>query len=192
MRDGLRNRAVFLDRDGTLGGDGGFCHPDEFVCFPMAYQAIRLLNDAGFKVVVVTNQNRISLGQITLAQMEASFRRMQVELAAHGAHLDGWYVCPHEKADDCACRKPSPALLWQAARDLDLDLAASWMVGDVGGIDILAGVAAGCRVILVLTGWGTGSLGAHRAVWGHVEPDFVASDVLAAAQFIVTRGTDGR
>jgi histidinol phosphatase-like enzyme len=101
-----------------------------------------------------------------------------------GAHLDGWYVCPHIKADACRCRKPSPYLFQQAARDYDLDLAASWMVGDGGVADILGGTAAGCRCILVRTGWGENSLGIYRDTWAGVEPDAVADDLLDAAQRI--------
>ena len=183
----LRRRAVFLDRDGTLGGDGGYCHPDEFQLFPTAAPAIRLLNDARYKVIVVTNQTHIGRGEITLEQVEASFRRLNAELGVEGAHLDGWYVCPHRLVDACRCRKPSPSLLLQAAQEYDLDLASSWMVGDSGAGDMLAGAAAGCRLVLVRTGWGENSLGAYRDTWAAVEPDYVAGDVLAAAQCICAR-----
>jgi D-glycero-D-manno-heptose 1,7-bisphosphate phosphatase len=118
-------RAVFLDRDGTIGGDGGYCHPDDFRLFPESYLAIKLLNDAGLKVVVVTNQTHVGYGEITLAQVDASFQRLQTELSAHDAHLDGWYVCPHTPSDNCPCRKPSPYLLRKAAVDLNLDLSHS-------------------------------------------------------------------
>jgi histidinol-phosphate phosphatase family protein len=177
-------RAVFLDRDGTLGGDGGYCHPDDFRLFGNVPSAIRLLNEAGYVVIVVTNQTHIGHGEITVQQMDASFRRLQTELAAAGAHLDGWYICPHRKADACSCRKPSPSLLQQAAREHHLDLAASWTIGDAGAADILAGAAAGCRTILVRNGWGENSLGAYRHTWAAVEPDYVADDLLDAAQRI--------
>jgi histidinol-phosphate phosphatase family protein len=177
-------RAVFLDRDGTLGGDGNYCHPDEFRLFDDTPPAIRLLNEAGYLTIVITNQTHIARGEISMQQLDASFRRLQAELAAAGAHLDGWYVCPHIKADACRCRKPSPYLFQQAARDYDLDLAASWMVGDGGVADILGGTAAGCRCILVRTGWGENSLGIYRDTWAGVEPDAVADDLLDAAQRI--------
>jgi D-glycero-D-manno-heptose 1,7-bisphosphate phosphatase len=157
------------------------------VCFRLfanAPAAIRLLNEAGYVVIVVTNQTHIGRGEITVQQMDASFRRLQTELAGDGAHIDGWYICPHRKADACHCRKPSPYLLQQAARDYGLDLAASWMIGDGGASDILAGAAAGCRCILVRTGWGENSLGAYRHTWAAVEPDAVADDVLAAAHVV--------
>jgi D-glycero-D-manno-heptose 1,7-bisphosphate phosphatase len=179
------DQAVFLDRDGTLGGDGGFCHPDAFTLYPQAPHAIKLLNKAGLKVVVITNQSRIGHGEITLAQVNACFERLQVELAAHDAHLDAWYVCPHTLKDNCACRKPRPDLLQQAARDFDLDLHRSYMVGDGGATDMLAGVAAGCRTVLVLTGWGAGSIGPYRHEWLGVEPEYIANDVLDAAHYIL-------
>ena len=185
----VMRRAVFLDRDGTLGGDGGYCHHDAFRLFANAASAIRLPNEAGNLVIVVTNQTHIGHGEITLEQVAASFRRLNVELAAEGAHLDGWYICPHRKADACRCRKPSPSLLQQAAQERGLDLASSWMVGDSGAADMLAGAAAGCRLILVRTGWGENSLGAYRHTWADVQPDYVAADVLAAARSIVARST---
>lgn len=179
-------QAVFLDRDGTLGGDGGFCHPDVFALYPEAPHAIKLLNDAGLKVIVITTQSRIGHGEISLAQVQACFQRLQVELAAHGAHLDGWYICPHILKDNCRCRKPRPDLLQQAAHDVGLDLRRSWMVGDGGATDMLAGVAAGCRTVLVLTGWGAGSMGPYRQEWSKVEPDYIATNVLNAAHYILT------
>ena len=144
-KGGMR-RAVFLDRDGTLGGDGGYCHPDEFQLFPTAALAIGLLNASGFSVIVVTNQTHVGRGDIALEQVDASCRRLNLELAADAARLDGWYFCPHPKADACLCRKPSPYLLHKAAHDFHVDLAASWMVGDAGATDMLAGRAAGCRL----------------------------------------------
>lgn len=184
-------RAVFLDRDGTLGGDGGYCHPDAFQLFPESFEAIRLLNASGLKVVVVTNQTHIGTGEITLAQVEASFRRLQADLASSAAHLDGWYVCPHLPEDHCRCRKPSPYLLEQAAGELDLDLPASYMVGDVGSHDLLAGAAVRCRTILVRTGWGTDSLGRFRHLWASIEPTFIVDNVLEAARWIVRLERDG-
>lgn len=180
------HRAVFLDRDGTLGGDGGYCHPDALQLFPESFEAIRLLNVSDLKVVVVTNQTHVGTREITLAQVEASFRRLHADLASYAAHLDGWYHCPHLPEDHCRCRKPSPYLLQKAAGELELDLSASYMVGDVGSHDLLAGAAVGCRTILVRTGWGSDSLGRFRHLWAGIEPTFVAENVLEAAQWIVS------
>jgi histidinol-phosphate phosphatase family protein len=182
--------AVFLDQDGTIGGDGGYCHPDDFALFPHSYEAIHLLNQAGLKVIVVTNQTRVGKGEITLAHVHASFQRLNSQLRGDGAYLDGWYVCPHLPEDQCDCRKPSPGLLQLAATELALDLSRSYVVGDVGSTDILAGVAAGCYMVLVKTGWGRDSLGPYRHLWAEAEPDFVADDILEAACWIVGQPTD--
>ena len=101
------NRAVFLDRDGTLGGDRGFVHPADFTLYKESYEAIKLLNDAGMKVVVITNQGRVAKGEISESQVESSFRRLDGELADRGAHMDGWYVCQHAVTEGCVCHKPS-------------------------------------------------------------------------------------
>lgn len=115
--------AVFLDRDGTLGGDGWYCHPHAFTLFPEAIPAIKMLNDHNLKVLVITNQTHIGHGDITIEQVNASFKRIQQQLKVHGAHLDGWYVCPHTFRDDCQCRKPSPFMLLQAAKDFNVNLS---------------------------------------------------------------------
>ncbi len=115
------HRAVFLDRDGTIGGDGHFIHPDEFVPYPESYEAIKLLNEAGWKIIVITNQHRIAKGDITLAQLDAWFQRLNVELANHNAHLDVLYICPHSSKDNCECQKPSPYLLQKAAIEHNID-----------------------------------------------------------------------
>jgi histidinol-phosphate phosphatase family protein len=174
-----------------IGGDGGFCHPDAFSLFPQSSEAIRLLNQAGLKVVVVTNQTRVGPGEITLAQVHASFQRLNAQLHHKGAHLDDWYVCPHLPDDRCRCRKPSPYFFRLAARKLALELSDSYVVGDAGSTDILAGVAAGCRTILVKTGWGLDSLGPYRHLWAEVEPDFIAADILEAARWIIGQPMDG-
>lgn len=179
------NAAVFLDRDGTLGGSGGFCHPDDFRMYDAVPAAIRLLNDAAIRVVLVTNQVRIGTGEITIAQLESSFLRMQRELATCGAHVDAWYYCPHLPEDECDCRKPKPGMLHRAARELGLDLAQSYMIGDTGASDMKAGAAAGCRCVLVLTGFGQGSMSDYRGQWAEVQPEYVARDVLDAVRHVL-------
>lgn len=106
-------RAVFFDRGGTLGGRGGYCHPDEFEFFEFAPQAVKLVRDAGFLAVVVTNQSRIAHGTITLEQVHCSFERLQ----KLDTQFDAWYICPHDKADACECKKPATGLFLRAAGD---------------------------------------------------------------------------
>jgi histidinol-phosphate phosphatase family protein len=178
-------RAVFFDRDGTLGGRGGFCHPDQFQLFDFASSAIRSVRDAGFLAVVVTNQSRVAKGQITLEQVEASFTRLQAELEAQGTRFDAWYICPHANTDACNCKKPAPGLILRAARDLGIDLTQSFVVGDSGFNDIKAGAVAGCRTILVKTGEGRDSLGMNRSSWSELEPDFIAENALEGTRWIL-------
>ncbi len=153
-------KAVFLDRDGTINVEKDYLYrPDEFAFIPGAVEAIRLLNRAGYLVVVVTNQSGVARGYYDEAAVKRLHEHIEQLLGVAGAHVDAWYHCPHHPDGrepynrDCDCRKPLPGMLHQAAVDLAIDLAASWMVGDKA-IDIEAGQAAGCRPILVLTGYG--------------------------------------
>jgi D-glycero-D-manno-heptose 1,7-bisphosphate phosphatase len=177
-------RAVFLDLQGTLGGEG-LDDVLRFSFFPCAAPAIRLLNEAGLLAIVVTNQSHIARGDFTYAQFERRMDALRAELAEHGARLDAVYCCPHGKEDGCACRKPRPGMLLAAQRELGLDLARSYVVGDTGAWDMVMARAAGAGAILVRTGLGEGSLVEYRHTWADIEPDFVADDVLQAAEWVV-------
>lgn len=148
--------AVFLDRDGTLIEDRHYLRdPDQVRLLPGAADAVRRLNAAAIPAVVVTNQSGIARGLLTEADYAATARRLDELLAATGARLDGHYHCPHlpDVTGPCDCRKPGPLLYERAARDLDLDLAASWWVGDRER-DLGAADRFGGRAILLLTGAG--------------------------------------
>ena len=154
------NRAVFLDRDGTINQDRGFIvKPEEFIFEDGAVAAIRLLNQAGFRVIVVSNQAGIAYGHFSEQAVEDLHQWAAKELAAQGARIDAFYYCPHHPDGQppyrqaCLCRKPAPGMLLQAAADFSLDLAASWLVGDHQS-DIAAGIAAGVIPVFVLTGHG--------------------------------------
>lgn len=153
-------RAVFIDRDGTLNVEKEYLHRvEECELIPGAGQAIRLLNQAGWLVVVVTNQSGVARGYYREQDVVALHRHIDAELSRNGAHVAGWYYCPHHPSgvepynQPCACRKPLPGMLLQAAGELTIDLSSSWMVGDKLA-DVEAGMAAGCRPILVRTGYG--------------------------------------
>ena len=143
-------RAVFLDRDGVLNQDRGYVsRPEDFEWMPGTMHALRALRRAGWALVVVTNQSGIARGLYGPAEYQNLTAWMRSELARHGIALDGVYHCPHLPdaplaawRRQCDCRKPAPGLLRRAARDLDIDLAASVMVGDKPS-DILAGRAPG-------------------------------------------------
>lgn len=156
-------RAVFLDRDGTMIEEAGYLSRlDQVKWFPGTKDAIRLLNRAGFLVIVITNQGGIGLGKFDDAFVLRTHAWMDAELAASGARVDGWYYCPHhpnavipELKVACPCRKPGHAMIDAACRDFHIDLARSWVIGDRAR-DVAMAPAVGAKGILVRTGYGEG------------------------------------
>jgi D-glycero-D-manno-heptose 1,7-bisphosphate phosphatase len=180
----LLRRAVFLDRDGTIGEEMGYVnHIDRFQIFPYAAEAIRQLNQAEIPVVVVTNQSGIARNIFPESLVHEVHKKMVAELAGGGAWIDAIYFCPHKSEDVCVCRKPNPGLLLQAARQHGLDLAASWVVGDRYA-DLEMGHAAGARGILVMTGYGRGEYELHRATWPR-QPESLAANLSEAVRLIL-------
>lgn len=174
--------AVFLDRDGVINREKGFLrHKDDLELLPGSAKAIKRLNHSGYLCVVVTNQPVIARGECGEEELAGIHARLDTLLGAEGAWLDRLYYCPHhpdrgfpgevkELKIACACRKPEPGLLLKAARELNVDLEKSWLVGDMTS-DILAGRRAGVKTILVETGFG-GKDGKHdvdpislRPIW---------------------------
>ncbi|MDD4902926.1 MAG: HAD family hydrolase [Candidatus Bipolaricaulis sp.] len=180
--------AVFLDRDGVLNDQTGFVNePEDFNLLPGAAAAVARLNRTGIPVVVVTNQGGIALGYLTEDDLARIHERMVKLLAAEGAHVDAVYYCPHyaggtvtRYAQDCADRKPGTGMLEKARDDLGINLRKSVLVGDAT-TDILAGIRAGCRTILVCTGF-AGKDG--KAV---AEPDYTVADLAEAVDLILTK-----
>jgi len=141
--------AVFLDRDGTIARDVPYCRqPEDFELFAGTVKSIKTLNELGFQVILATNQSGIARGYFTTEDLTKIHLKLEKELAAGGAHLDGIYFCPHHPDDDCECRKPKPGMLLKCANDMNIDLSHSFMIGD-SVKDIEAGQKAGCRSILV-------------------------------------------
>ena len=160
--EGLMKRAVFLDRDGTINIEKEYLYrAKDFEFIPGAPEAVRLLNQAGIMVVVVTNQSGVARGYYTEDDVENLHRHIARELERSEAHIDAWLYCPHHPSGrgsyalPCDCRKPLPGMLHEAARRYGIDLENSTMIGDKLA-DIEAGHAAGCRTILVRTGYGAG------------------------------------
>ncbi len=141
-------KAAFLDRDGVLNRkapEGQYVTRwEEMEFLPGATEAVRALNQAGYFVVVVSNQRCVAKGLITPADLESMHARMRDKFAAAGARIDAIYYCPHDFEPPCSCRKPHPGMLLEAARAHELDLAESWMIGD-SSHDVEAGRSAGCR-----------------------------------------------
>ncbi len=182
---------MFLDRDGTINEQMGYInHLSRFVLLPGAAQAVRLLNERGIPAVVVTNQSGLARGYFPPSLLDAVHAEMKRRLAAEGARLDGIYVCPHhpeakvaQYRQSCGCRKPLPGLLEQAAADLHLDLARSFMVGDRWS-DLECGVRAGAAPVLVLTGYGQGEL-EHIGPQKKIQPAVIAGNLLEAAEKVI-------
>lgn len=146
------SKAAFLDRDGVINrkapGDQYITSWEEMEIFPEIPEAIARLNDAGFRVIVVTNQRCVAKGLITSTKLEAMHDRMRHYLAEVGAKIDAIYYCPHEEEPRCCCRKPQPGMLLDAARDFDINLPESWIIGD-SVADVEAGRRAGCKTVLL-------------------------------------------
>ena len=187
--------AVFLDRDGVLVRDVGLLtRTGQFAWEAGAPQAVRRLNDAGFAVVVVTNQAVVARGLLSEAEVAGLHEWLRRQLlAVAGARVDAFYSCPHHPHADveayrrsCECRKPQPGLLLRAAADLHLDLASSYLVGDRGS-DIAAGRRAGCRTILVTTGMHEQQpiVGAESLAPEETRPDLICRNLAEAVEVIL-------
>lgn len=155
-----KQKAIFLDRDGTINKFVGFLRcVDEFVLLPGVAEAIRMINELGYLVIVVTNQPVIARGEVSLEELYTIHNKMETLLGWEGAYVDRIYYCPHhpdkgyegervEYKIECDCRKPKPGMLLKAVEDFNIDLSKSWVVGD-GENDIKAGIAAGCKTALI-------------------------------------------
>jgi D,D-heptose 1,7-bisphosphate phosphatase len=181
-------KAVFFDKDGTLVDDVPYnVEPERVNLCPGAGPALRLLARLGYRLFVVTNQPGIAFGHFAAAAMEAVSGRLSELLLREQLALDGFYFCPHHPdgtvapwAADCHCRKPLPGLLLKAAHDYDIDLRASWMVGDILH-DVEAGNRAGCRTILIDNGNETEWRLGPRRVPTRMAPDLYTAAVLIAS-----------
>ena len=158
-----KQKAIFLDRDGTINKYVGFLRkPEEFELLSDAAEAIKLVNNSGYLAIVVTNQPVIARGEVTWNGLEEIHNKMETELGKQGAYLDAIYFCPHhphkgyegeisELKFDCDCRKPKPGMLLEAAKNLNISLEESYMIGD-SDTDVEAGKAAGCISIKIKEG----------------------------------------
>ncbi|HYN89196.1 MAG TPA: HAD family hydrolase [Ardenticatenaceae bacterium] len=181
----MKQRALFLDRDGTLVHPRHYpSRPEDLVVYEGIGPELCRLQEAGFRVVVITNQSGIARGYFTEDDLQRMHDHLARQLAPAGVRVDGVYYCPHhpegvvhELAVACGCRKPEPGMLLQAAAELDLDLRRSWVLGDILD-DVQAGNQAGCHTILI--DLGTESLPTSPGR----RPAFVARDTLHALQIV--------
>jgi D-glycero-D-manno-heptose 1,7-bisphosphate phosphatase len=192
-------KAVFLDRDGTINEiiyyqelgivDSPFTM-EQFKLLPGVGEAIRILNQSEFKVILVSNQPGIAKGHFSMDTFEKIREKMRTELTEQGAFLDGEYYCLHhpeakieEYKKNCECRKPKPGLLLKAANDLNIDLANSWMVGD-SLTDIEAGKRVGCKTILI----GRMKCELCRLMGDRNTPDYIVQDLYSMIDVIKKEG----
>ncbi len=172
----MGNRTVFLDRDGTMAKDVPYCRrPQDFELFPGVAKAIKLLNERGFKVIVITNQSGIARGYFTEETLAEIHEKMAGELAKESAWVDAIYYCPHHPDDGCECRKPKPKMLLEAASELGVDLLHSYVVGDLS-MDIEMGKRVGGKTILISNSY---------PVDETVKPDATVRDLPQAVQIIL-------
>lgn len=181
----MPERAVFLDRDGTLIYDAGYTYRiEDFRLLDGAPEALRLLQMLGYRLVIVTNQSGIARGRYTEADMQRFNDHMLEELRKQGVSVAGLYYCPYHPEGvggyrcDSDLRKPAPGMFLQAGRELDLELPRSFAIGDKKS-DVLAGQAAGCKTFLVRTG-----LAGEGEPELMVKPDWIVADLLEAARVI--------
>ncbi len=187
-----RRSAVFLDKDGTLVEDVPYnVDPALIVLVPGAAEGLLRLARLGYRLIVVSNQAGLALGRFDEAALEAAWRHLAGLLAAQDVTLDHFYYCPHHPegsvgalATACTCRKPAPGMLLRAAAEHGIDLASSWMVGDILN-DVEAGRRAGCRTVLVDVGNETEWLRSPLRT-----PDLVASSLAEAAAMIPAPGAE--
>jgi D-sedoheptulose 7-phosphate isomerase len=174
--------AVFLDRDGTIARDVPYCsRPEDFELFPGVVEAVRQLQNNGFKVVLTTNQSGIGRGYFTFDALEKIHEKLHREMARGNVRLDGIYYCPHHPDDDCECRKPRPGMLLRSSAEMNIDLEKSFMVGDTVA-DIEAGRRVGCRTILINTASG---------IVPGIGPDYTAVDFTDAVRWISSQKSAG-
>jgi len=154
----MQKRAVFLDRDGTINVEKNYLHKiEDWEWTPRAVESIKLINEAGYLAIVVSNQAGIARGYYTKKDVELLHRQVDVMLAEQGAHIDFYYYCPHHadvgEIRDCECRKPKPGMLTQAQQDWNINFEKSYMIGD-RLIDAEAAMSVGVSPVLVMTGYG--------------------------------------
>lgn len=190
--------AVFLDRDGTISEEVGYVnHLSRLRLFPWTAEAIGKLNRAGFPVIVVTNQSGVGQGYFPELLVQEVHAKIQAELEPQGACIDAFYYCPHHPNArlsayrvECRCRKPDTGMLEQAARDFNLDLSTSFMVGD-STRDVECGIRAGARTLMVMTGYGSGNLEYQRQSLPRM-PDWTVETLREAAETILRQQSTAR
>ncbi|HKX32716.1 MAG TPA: HAD family hydrolase [Blastocatellia bacterium] len=188
----MMNRAIFIDRDGTLNEEVGYIvEASQFRLYDFAAEAVRLINEANRRAIVITNQSGVARGLFDEEFLLQLHKQMETSLTREGARIDATYYCPHHPKygespyrRDCDCRKPKPGLIERAAKDFHLNLKESFVIGDRAR-DLETGHAVGTRSVMVMTGYGreewSTSPGSNRP-----QPEHVAENLLEAVRWILS------
>lgn len=180
----MGDKAIFMDRDGTVSEEIGYMyHAGLYKPFPWTGEAIRRINDSGFKAVLITNQAGVGRGYFTESMVHEVHEVLDGELQKWNAHLDGIYFCPHHPDVQCDCRKPKPGMILKASRELNIELPGSFMIGD-RFVDVEAAHGAGVKSVLLRSGDGIAEMEKFGKTSAN-QPHFVADNLLLAVDAIL-------
>ncbi|MCB0282767.1 MAG: HAD family hydrolase [Calditrichae bacterium] len=184
------NKAVFLDRDGTINEEMGYInHISRFKIFDYFFPALKILKDLGYKVIIITNQSGIARGYFSESLVKEIHSSLKLEAQNKGTEIDGIYYCPHHKdgiiekySIECTCRKPKPGLILKAKQEHDINFSESFMIGDRYK-DMEFAFKNGLKTIMVMTGYGIGEYTYQKNTWPQL-PDYICENILQAAETI--------
>jgi D,D-heptose 1,7-bisphosphate phosphatase len=180
----MKNKAVFIDRDGTINIDVHYLDdPNKFEMYPGVGEGLRKLKNNGFKIIVITNQSGIGRGYFTEKQLSNIHKRMKKEFQMFTVTLDGIYYCPHHPDDNCNCRKPNTGLFEQAIHEHNIDVKKSYILGDKI-LDVGAGKKIGVRTVLIPEPHIKEEFLSKKNEWEY-DPDYIADDFMDAVQWIL-------
>ena len=179
------NKAIFLDLQGTLGGDA-IGDITSFELYPFSIEALKLASKSQYLNIIITNQSRIGKGLLSMKDYEEKLNSINQQVNAEGAKIDDILCCPHTNKDNCICKKPKTGLIDLAVDKFNINLSNSFVIGDIGKNEIIMAHNAGTKGILVLTGAGKGSLKEYRECWKGYNADYIAEDALKAVEWIVS------
>jgi len=178
-------KAIFMDRDGTVSEEVGYMyHAGLYKPFPWTGEAVRRINDSGFKAVLITNQAGIERGYFPESTVHEVHAILDAELKRWNAHLDGIYFCPHRPETQCDCRKPKPGMILRAGREMNIDLPQSFMIGD-RFVDVDAAHGAGVKSVLLRSGDGLIEIEKFGKTSTN-QPHLVADNLLQAVDAILS------
>jgi len=178
----MGRKAVFIDRDGTINVNYGYINnPDDFKMYPNVAKGIKLLQENGFKIIIITNQSGIARGYFSEKSLEEIHDKMKKELSKEDTGVDAIYYCPHHPDENCNCRKPKPGMLEQAIKDFDIEIKDSYIIGD-RMLDVEAGKIIGCKTVLIPE---DKELVKKEMTESDIDPDIVCDDFYSGIEWII-------